>query len=40
MLKLIAPLFAALGRRQEQRIWSSLKAHLEAGDQPPRSGET
>ena len=29
MLKLATPLFAAVGRRQEQRIWSSLKAHLE-----------
>lgn len=31
MLKLVTPLFAAVDRRQEQRIWSSLKAHLEAG---------
>lgn len=30
MLKLATPLFAAVGRRQEQRIWSSLKAHLES----------
>ncbi|NKQ57037.1 hypothetical protein HFP15_29625 [Amycolatopsis sp. K13G38] len=29
MLKLATPLLAALGRRQEQRIWSSLKACLE-----------
>jgi hypothetical protein len=40
MLKLATPLFAAVGRRQEQRIWSSLKAHLEAGPQTPRIGET
>lgn len=30
MLKLATPLLAALGRRQERRIWSGLKAHLEA----------
>lgn len=30
MLKLATPLFAAVGRKQEQRIWSSLKAHLES----------
>ena len=30
MLKLAGPLFAMVGRRQEKRIWSSLKAHLEA----------
>ncbi|WP_430298138.1 SRPBCC family protein [Sinomonas sp. B1-1] len=29
VLKLAAPLFAAVGRRQEQRIWSGLKAYLE-----------
>jgi uncharacterized protein YndB with AHSA1/START domain len=29
MLKLAAPFFALIGRRQEQRNWSSLKAHLE-----------
>jgi uncharacterized protein YndB with AHSA1/START domain len=40
MLKLATPLFAAVGRRQEQRNWSSLKAHLEAGDQPPCVGKT
>jgi carbon monoxide dehydrogenase subunit G len=41
ILKLATPLFAAVGRRQEQRIWSSLKAHLEAGSQAPRdAGET
>ncbi|TDL32109.1 SRPBCC family protein [Arthrobacter nitrophenolicus] len=31
MLKLATPLFALLGRRQEQRIWSRLKVHLESG---------
>lgn len=31
MLKLAGPLFTMVGRRQEKRIWSSLKAHLEAG---------
>jgi hypothetical protein len=30
VLKLATPVFAAVGRRQEQRIWSGLKAHLEA----------
>jgi hypothetical protein len=40
MLKLATPLFAAVGRRQEQRIWSGLKAHLEAGTQTPGVGET
>lgn len=30
LLKLAAPLFAAVGRRREQRIWSALRAHLEA----------
>lgn len=34
MLKLAAPFFALVGRRQEQRIWSSLKAHLEAPKEP------
>jgi carbon monoxide dehydrogenase subunit G len=29
ILKLASPLFAAVGRRQELRIWSSLKAYLE-----------
>ncbi|MHC6593462.1 SRPBCC family protein [Arthrobacter sp. C152] len=32
ILKLAGPLITAVGRRQEQRIWSSLKAHLEAGE--------
>ncbi|HKU10778.1 MAG TPA: SRPBCC family protein [Sinomonas sp.] len=40
MLKLVSPLFAAVGRRQEQRIWSSLKAHLEADNEPPHLSET
>ncbi|MDP9989507.1 uncharacterized protein YndB with AHSA1/START domain [Arthrobacter oryzae] len=40
ILKLITPLFAAAGRRQEQRIWSSLKAYIEAGNEPQRAGET
>lgn len=40
ILKFAAPLFAAVGRRQERRIWSSLKAHLEAGNEPARVGET
>lgn len=30
MLKLATPLFAAVGRRQEQRTWYSLKAYLES----------
>lgn len=34
MLKLATPLIAAVGRRQEQRIWSSLKQCLEAGRAP------
>lgn len=34
LLKLAAPPLAALGRRQEQRIWSALKAHLEAAQEP------
>ncbi|XAS64854.1 SRPBCC family protein [Micrococcaceae bacterium Sec5.8] len=33
LLKLTAPLIAALGRRQEQRIWSALKAHLETAEE-------
>ena len=33
MLKLAGPLFAAVGRRQEQRIWSGLKAYLERSPQ-------
>ncbi len=28
--RLLGPLFTWLGRRQEQRIWASLKKHLEA----------
>lgn len=40
IMKLATPLFAAVGRRQEQRIWSSLEAHLEAGNQPPPVRET
>ena len=33
-LRLIGPLVTWMGTRQEQRIWSSLKRHLEAA--PPR----
>ena len=29
-LKLLGPLIATLGRRQEQTIWTGLKHHLEA----------
>ena len=29
--KLLGPLIAWMGRHQEQRIWTSLKQHLEAG---------
>lgn len=35
MLKLAGPLITVVGRRQEQRIWSSLRAHLEAGRPHP-----
>ena len=34
LMKLATPLFAAVGRRQERRIWSSLKTHLEAANKP------
>jgi uncharacterized protein YndB with AHSA1/START domain len=34
-IRLLAPLVAGMGRRQEQRVWSSLKRLLE--DQPPAS---
>jgi uncharacterized protein YndB with AHSA1/START domain len=34
MLKLAAPFFASIGRRQEERIWSSLKTHLEDRREP------
>ncbi|MDP9889535.1 SRPBCC family protein [Pseudarthrobacter enclensis] len=34
MLKLAAPIFASIGRRQEQRNWSSLKTHLEDRREP------
>ena len=30
VLKLLSPLIATIGRRQEQRIWTGLKRHLEA----------
>jgi hypothetical protein len=29
-LRLAAPVFAVLGRRQEKRIWAGLKSHLES----------
>jgi hypothetical protein len=29
-VKLLGPLITWIGRHQEQRIWSSLKQHLEA----------
>jgi len=32
-MKLLAPLVAGMGRRQERRVWSSLKRLME--DQPP-----
>lgn len=32
---LLSPLFAALGRKQEQRIWGSLKQLLEGNDGAP-----
>ncbi|BCT78001.1 hypothetical protein SCMU_38430 [Sinomonas cyclohexanicum] len=33
-LKIAAPVFAAVGRRQEQRIWKGLKARLEGTHRP------
>jgi hypothetical protein len=30
LYRLLGPVFAWLGRRQEQRVWTSLKRHLEA----------
>jgi len=29
VLKLLSPLIATMGRRQEQSIWTGLKRHLE-----------
>jgi len=34
VLKLVGPVVAWMGRRQELRIWTSLKGLLEAGDYP------
>ncbi len=34
-LRLVGPVVALLGRRQERRIWSSLKAHLEQQQESP-----
>jgi hypothetical protein len=35
LFKLLSPLMAALGRRQEQATWSNLKRLLEAGEGSP-----
>lgn len=32
--RVLAPLVGVLGRRQEQRIWTGLKHHLEAAQEP------
>jgi uncharacterized membrane protein len=37
MLKLMSPLVARMGRRQEQRIWTGLKRFLEQQKTPPVS---
>jgi uncharacterized protein YndB with AHSA1/START domain len=37
-LRLVGPLVTWMGARQEQRIWSSLKSHLEAGPVVPATG--
>ena len=34
-VKFLAPIVTHLGRRQEQRIWASLKQHLEASEAQP-----
>lgn len=34
MLKLMGPLVAWMGRRQERRIWTGLKGHLEGTEAP------
>ena len=39
-LRLLGPLAARLGRRQEERIWTALKTQLEgAGPAPPQSSD-
>ena len=35
VLKLMAPIVGAIGRRQEQRIWGNLKRLLESGGEGP-----
>jgi Polyketide cyclase / dehydrase and lipid transport len=37
VLKLMTPMVASLGQRQEQRIWANLKRFLEAQQAPPIS---
>jgi len=37
--RLLGPLITAIGRRQERRIWSSLKTHLEAAPARPAQSE-
>ena len=40
-LRLLGPMITWLGIRQEQRIWASLKAHLEAAPaEPAKTGPT
>jgi uncharacterized protein YndB with AHSA1/START domain len=38
ILKVITPLVARMGRRQERRIWTGLKGLLEGGKRPAVSG--
>jgi hypothetical protein len=37
--RLLSPLIAWIGRRQERRIWASLKAHLETAPTRPAQAE-
>jgi Polyketide cyclase / dehydrase and lipid transport len=37
-LRLLGPVITWLGKRQEQRIWTSLKKHLETGAAPAAPG--
>jgi hypothetical protein len=34
MLKLMTPVVALIGRRQERTIWTALKRYLEGGEAP------
>lgn len=39
LLRLLGPLVAHLGRRQEEHIWQGLKQYLESPDCPTPAGE-